>query len=479
LDSGKFKVTAARRAAFDVLRRVETEGAYAGNLLTSNRYQGLSREDHALAQELTLGVLRWQGQLDYLIEHYAKRNLDRLDLEVAVALRLGLYQLRYLSRIPSHAAINESVNLVKEAKKTSAAPLVNAVMRAAQRDRALEFSISDPLERLAIETSHPAWLIRRWIDRFGEEETRALALSNNQAARIAFRFNRKKMPEEATRAWLEGHGIKTRTSELAPGAEIIDTGSLAPEAVRDGWIYLQDEASQLVAHLNAECGMRNAESASIEPPGDSNSAIDSFRIPHSAFRILDLCSAPGSKTTLLASLFPENTMIVAGDLHLHRLRVMKELSSKLEATGIFPIQLDASGRLPFAQPAIFDYVLLDAPCSGLGTLQRNPEIKWRINAAKIRELAELQERMLIHAAYHVRAGGLLTYSVCSTEVEEGEEVIAQFRHDHPEFRDITRERLTGLGLDPLPMLTPSFGARTYPHRQGTEGFFVCVLWRRR
>jgi 16S rRNA (cytosine967-C5)-methyltransferase len=496
LDSGKFKVTAARRAAFDVLRRVETEGAYAGNLLTSNRYQSLSREDHALAQELTLGVLRWQGQLDFLIEHYAKRNLDRLDLEVAVALRLGLYQLRYLSRIPSHAAINESVNLVKEAKKSSAAPLVNAVMRAAQRDRALDFSISDPLKRLAIETSHPAWLIRRWIERFGEEETRALALSNNQAPRIAFRFNRKKMPEEATRAWLDGHGIQTSKSELAPGAEIIDAGSLAPEAARDGWIYLQDEASQLVAHLatgwvEEESGRggerETGRDDDFTPPLSSDLPFSpsptlplslSFPLSHS-LRILDLCSAPGSKTTLLASLFPENTMIVAGDLHLHRLRTMKELSSKLEATGIFPVQLNASGRLPFAQPAMFDYVLLDAPCSGLGTLQRNPEIKWRMNVAKIRELADLQERMLALAAFQVRAGGLLTYSVCSTEIEEGEEVIARFRLDHPEFRDITRERLTGLGLDPLPMLTASFGARTYPHRQGTEGFYVCVLWRRR
>ncbi|MBO0799254.1 MAG: hypothetical protein J2P31_10585, partial [Blastocatellia bacterium] len=152
---------------------------------------------------------------------------------------------------------------------------------------------------------------------------------------------------------------------------------------------------------------------------------------------------------------------------------------RLGSTGINLIQLDAAGRLPFPQPATFDFVMLDAPCSGLGTLQRNPEIKWRMNADKVRELAVLQERMLNNAAEQVRSGGLLVYSVCSTEVEEGEAVIARFRRDHRAFRDLTRERLTAMGLDPQPFLTASFGARTFPHRQGTEGFFVCVLWRRR
>jgi 16S rRNA (cytosine967-C5)-methyltransferase len=182
---------------------------------------------------------------------------------------------------------------------------------------------------------------------------------------------------------------------------------------------------------------------------------------------------------LLASLLPEDSLIVAGDIHLHRLRTMKELDSRLGMTRINPMQLDAAGPLPFPQSASFDCVLVDAPCSGLGTLQRNPEIKWRMSVEKIRELAALQDRLVTNAAGQVRAGGLLTYSVCSTEPEEGEEVIARFRSNHPEFRDLTRERLTAIGLDPMPLLTPSFGARTFPHRQGTEGFFVCVLWRRR
>ncbi len=473
-------MAAARRAAFDVLRRVISEGAYAGNLLASNRYDDLTREDHALAQELTLGVLRWQGQLDFLIEHYAQRDLNKFDPEVVIALRLGLYQLRNLSRIPPHAAINESVNLVKEDKKASAAPLVNAVLRAAQRNPDLIFPINDPLARMAIETSHPSWLIRRWIDRFGEDETRALALSHNYAPRTAFRFNTESLSEEATRAWLDDHGIKTRKSELTPGAEIIESGSLAPDPVRDGWIYLQDEASQLVAHLSAD--LRHGDGATGEGGDEKNSpsrTVAQSSISTNRIRLIDLCAAPGNKTTLLASLLPANSLIVAGDLHLHRLRTMKELASKLGKTRINPVQLDAAGELPFPRPGSFDTVLVDAPCSGLGTLQRNPEIKWRMSIEKIRELAALQDRLITNAAGQVRPGGLLTYSVCSTEVEEGEDVIARFRQNHPEFRDLTRERLTGLGLDPVTLLTSSFGARTFSHRHGTEGFFVCVLWRRR
>ena len=198
------KVSPARAAAFEILRRVATEDAYASNLLASDRYKRLSREDHALTQELVLGVLRWQTQLDFLIEHYARRPLNKLDGEVVITLRLGLYQLRFLSRVPPHAAINESVNLAKERKKQSAASLVNAILRSAQRDSRSDLSrtIKDPLERLSVETSHPAWLLKRWIARFGEAEARALALANNTPPRTAFRLNARRHSVEQTRIWM-------------------------------------------------------------------------------------------------------------------------------------------------------------------------------------------------------------------------------------------------------------------------------------
>jgi 16S rRNA (cytosine967-C5)-methyltransferase len=455
------KVAPARLAAFEILTRVATEGAYASNLLASSRYDHLSSADHALAQELTLGVLRWQAQFDFFIEYFTKRKLTKLDLEVILALRLGLYQLQFLDRIPAHAAINESVNLVKLHKKQSAAPMVNAVLRAVQRAGKEELArliatIREPLEKLSVETSHPKWLLQRWSYRWGEDEARRLAIANNHAPVTAFRFNARAQSEAATREWLSDHQIQFRAATMAPNAAVLEAGSFSANAepMQQGWIYLQDEASQLVAHLLA----------------------NHFKSQIGDLRAIDLCAAPGSKTSLLASLLPENALIVACDWHAHRLQTMRELTARAQISNVQLLQLDATKPLPFAK-AEFDLVLVDAPCSGLGTLQRHPEIKWRVTEAKINELATLQQQLLANAATQVQAGGRLVYSVCSTEPEEGEEVIAAFRASHPEFRDVTRERLTELGVDAPELLTPTFGARTFPHRQGCEGFFVCVLWK--
>lgn len=457
-------VTPARTAAFDVLWRVETEDAFASNLLASPRYERLSREDHALTQELSLGVLRWQIQLDFFIERYARRAISKLDLEVVIALRLGLYQLKFLSRIPAHAAINESVNLVRERGKKSAAPFVNAVLRSAQREESFDLSeaIKNPLERLSVETAHPQWLIERWLKRFGEEEAREMALANNAAPRAAFRFNTRRASEDQTRGWLAENQIHIRDSELAPQAAVIESGFLSPqsEPVREGWIYLQDEASQLVGRL-----------AAIQS--------NPLKSQISNLKFLDLCAAPGGKTTLLASLLPADALIVAGDIHLHRLRAMRELSRRLGFDDIHLIQLDAARDLPFNQEGEFDLVLLDAPCSGLGTLGRHPEIKLRMSEDRARQLAELQKCLITNAARQLCVGGLLVYSVCSTEPEEGEEVVAWFRQNNTEFRDMTRERLVEIGVDPSPLLTPHFGARTFTRHHGSESFFFCVLWKRR
>jgi 16S rRNA (cytosine967-C5)-methyltransferase len=460
----KTNVAPARVAAFDILWRVAAEDAFASNLLASPRYDRLSREDHALAQELSLGVLRWQIQLDFLIERYARRSLDKLDPEVVIALRLGLYQLKFLARIPPHAAINESVNLVKQRGKKSAAPMVNAALRAAQRDESpdLNQAIKIPLDRLSVETAHPPWLLRRWFERYGEEDARETALADNTAPRAAFRFNARRGGESLTREWGAEHNVGIRDSELTPGAAIIETGSLSPqsEPVREGWIYFQDEASQLVGRLAA---IRS----------------NPLKSTISNLKFLDLCAAPGGKTTLLATLVPADSLIVAGDLRLHRLRTMKELSGRLGVDNIHLVQFDAAAPLPFDEREGFDVILLDAPCSGLGTLQRHPEIKLRMTEDRIAGLADLQKRLIANAARHLCVGGLLVYSVCSTEPEEGEEVVAWFRQNNPEFRDMTRERLVEIGLDPAPLLTPSFGARTFTRRQGSESFFFCVLWKRR
>ncbi len=451
-------ISPARITAFEILLRVITEEAYASNLLAAPRYENLSSADHGLAHELTLGVLRWQARLDFFIEHFTKRKIIKLDTEVVIALRLGLYQLLFLDRIPAHAAINDSVNLVKLYKKKSAAPMVNAVLRAVQREGkdTLEKSIAaikNAVEKLSVTTSHPDWLLQKWVERFGADETQALAQANNHTPRTAFRFNRKVQDEVPTREWLTAHNIQFRASEICPDAFVIEAGNLSAksEALQGNWIYWQDEASQLVAHLTG------------------NSALCT---PYSA---LDLCAAPGSKTSLLASLLPEDVTIVACDVHLHRLQTLRELAARAKIQNINVLQLDATKPLPFAVEKQFDLVLLDAPCSGLGTLQRHPEIKWRITPDKIHELVALQKTLLENAATQVRAGGLLAYSVCSTEPEEGEALIAEFHAAHAEFRDVTRERLTALGREAAKFLTLTFGVRTFTPQHGCENFFVCLL----
>ncbi len=453
-------ISPARITAFGILLRVITEDAYASNLLVASRYENLSSADHGLAHELTLGVLRWQARLDFLIEHFTKRKIAKLDNEVVIVVRLGIYQLLFLDRVPAHAAINDAVNLVKLHKKKSAAPMVNAVLRSVQRAGAGEIpklieAIKDPLEKLSVAASHPRWLLENWIARVGFEQAQALAIANNEAPNTAFRFNRKVQPEANTREWLSANNVQFRPSKICPDAFVIEAGkfSAQSEAVENSWLYLQDEASQLVAHL----------------------AATSSLIPHPSS--LDLCAAPGSKTSLMASLLPENSLLVACDLYAHRLLTLRDLAAKSGVENLNVFQLDATKPLPFAAETQFDTVLLDAPCSGLGTLQRHPEIKWKVNEGKIKELSELQKKLILNAASQVKAGGILTYSVCSTEPAEGEEIIAWLLTQNAEFHDVTKERIAEIKVSNPGLTGTNFGARTFTHLHGCESFFVCVLQR--
>src|SRR2546430_4101270 len=265
----------ARRAALRILKRVEKEGAFASSLLASLS-ETMRDDDRALCHELVLGVLRRQLWLDYALAHFANRRIETLDLEVKLALRLGLYQLRFLSRIPPSAAVDESVKLVREARLKSAVSFVNAVLRRATREPDYDpaASAADPLERLAIETSHPRWLIERWVNSFGFDETTALARANNEPAPLAFRLTAKTIREDKQQRVieeLESSGARKSPSKVAPDCwHVTGESKLLQKLSHEGLIYLQDEASQLVAHLLA-----------AEP----------------SERVLDVCASPGSKTT--------------------------------------------------------------------------------------------------------------------------------------------------------------------------------------
>ena len=438
-------VSPARLTAFEILRRV-AEGAYASVLLAS-RADDLSPPDRALCHELVMGVLRRQLWLDRLIEHYADRKVAGLDESVRIALRLGLFQLRFLTRIPASAAVNESVNLVHFARARSAGSFVNAVLRRATREPEVDptSNIPDPLERLSVATSHPAWLLERWIEALGADEAEAFARANNEPAPIAFRVVKNRAQEADVCERLRAAGAEVVPSRVAAGAwRVSGAGRALGELAASGKIYVQDEASQLAALLlHVQAGQR----------------------------VLDLCAAPGSKTTQIADLSKDSAIIVAADLHEHRLKTLVS-SANLQGLGsIHCVVLDGLQALPLLQDS-FDRVLVDAPCSGTGTLRRNPEIRWRISPADIEDLARRQKELLFNAAPLVRPGGRLVYSTCSIESEENEEVAQAFLESNEAFKLVDLTVAAGL--------QSSLGAvRTWPQREGTDGFFICAFERKR
>jgi 16S rRNA (cytosine967-C5)-methyltransferase len=446
-EGGKQRLIAsiARMTAFGFLRRVEEEGAYAALLLAAIE-EKMRADDRALCYELVLGTLRWQLWLDRLIEHYAGRSAASLDAPVCRALRLGLYQLRFLSRIPASAVVNESVKLVHLSRLRSAAAFTNAVLRRATREPLYDpaADIADPIERLAVETSHPAWLIERWIKAFGREETEAFARANNDAPPVAFRINARRASVEEVLDELIAAGGVAQPSQIAPGAWRVQGATAALQTLaREGKIYLQDEASQLVAHV---LDTREGE------------------------RVLDVCAAPGSKTTHIAARTPNLSLLVAGDIHEHRARTLAKTAARQEVERLRVVIHDAENALPYSESS-FDRVLVDAPCTGTGTLRRNPEIRWRISSPDIMDLSVRQRRILASAARMVRPLGHLVYSTCSVEPEENEEVVARFLSENDTFNQVAVNA-------PQKLLSENGAGRTWPQRNGADGFFIASFERR-
>ncbi|MDQ3474508.1 MAG: 16S rRNA (cytosine(967)-C(5))-methyltransferase RsmB [Acidobacteriota bacterium] len=434
-------VSPARLAAFEILRRV-AEGGYASVLLTA-RAEELDARDRALCYELVMGVLRFQLWLDVAIEHFAGRPIEQLDLPVKLALRLGLYQIRFLARVPESAAVNESVNLTHVARVRSAGSFVNAVLRRATREAAYDpaAGVKDPIERLSVSTSHPQWLIRRWDSFFGAREAEALATANNQRAPLAFRVVHREDSAEVLQQLRES-GAMLEPSKIADGAwRIQGAGELAQELAHAAKLYFQDEASQLVAQIVAP------------NPGDT---------------ILDVCAAPGSKASQIAAV--PSVRVIAGDKHLHRIKTVRETFRSHDLANGSCLVLEGETSLPFREGS-FERVLVDAPCSGTGTLRHNPEIRWRISAPDILELSERQRQILTEASHVVKPGGCLIYSTCSVEPEENEAVVSAFMQRSPDFEP-AQLAINGT------FITLTGAARTWPPRDDTDGFFIAAFRRK-
>jgi 16S rRNA (cytosine967-C5)-methyltransferase len=450
-------VSPARAAAFDILLRIERESSYASELLHSRTYSKLTAVDHSLATELVMGVLRWRSLLDSQIAENSAQPLAKLDLEILTALRLAVYQLRWLSRIPARAAINESVELVKRARKRSAASFVNAVLRklaasVVRADNSPQPAISSAsVESLAASSAHPLWLVERWAQFYGLDFAFRICLHNQSVPVTAIRLRH---PEAEAR--LRAEGIDLAPGALLSSARRVQHGDItkAP-ALRTGLCVIQDEASQLVAAL----------------------------VGHGA-HILDCCAAPGGKALAIADRNP-NADVAAIDLHPHRARLLRKLLSvhdpqtTAEARNIRVVAADAR-NLPFA--ANFDRVLADVPCSGTGTLARNPEIKWRLTPEDLADLQARQFAILRSAMAQVVGGGRLIYSTCSLEREENEDVIERSLKEDSSFRILDcgteLERLqqeSELIWPDRSSLTRGPYLRTVPGVHPCDGFFAAIL----
>jgi len=453
-------ISTARKIAYEVLRRVEAEGAYASDVLHSELGAHVKAEDAGLATELVMGVLRWRRLLDFLLERQLKKPVARLDLPVALALRIGLYQLRFLKRIPARAAVNESVELVKNARKTSAATLVNAVLRRAANDarvHAAKFVPPDaPIaERLGILHSHPTWMVERWLKRLDEQQTIALLEANNRAPRLSCALHDIARRDEIFTT-LQHAGLRIEPGNILQSAFAVSGGSpTRTESFRTGAISIQDEASQTVPLL------LDAQS------GD---------------RVLDLCAAPGGKTPPLVRTAGAKGVVIAADRHAHRLRAMREQFKRLGLAHVRLVELDAASPLPFG--ILFQRILVDVPCSGTGTLARHPEIRWRLNLEQLAEFHALQTSLLRSALRQLAPGGRLVYSTCSMEPEENEQVvvetlrsIAGFQHDGgSEVARGLSDKLVP-GCDAASMFDCDGYFRTTPAALEADGFFAAVISR--
>jgi 16S rRNA (cytosine967-C5)-methyltransferase len=457
-------VSAARAAAFDILLRVERDLSYAPELLHASAYEDFSPRDHALLTELVMGVLRWRSRLDDEIVTASSQPLHKLDLEILIALRMALYQFRCLDRVPKRAALHESVELVKRARKRSAAPFVNAVLRKLSEvaERSKEnfaemkpFLSDEQPETLARVFAHPEWMVERWVRAYGFTATREICKYNQQAPVTAIRLRERRATPQGAEARILQEGIKWNPGALLVSARRIEAGEITKTpAFREGQIVIQDEGSQLVAALVGN---------NLEPGA----------------KILDCCAAPGGKTLAIADRNPR-AEITAVELHPHRARLLQSLLNRTSNSGKIRVVAADARTLPTS--ILFERVLADVPCSGTGTLARNPEIKWRIGLEDIRELQARQIAILRSAMTRVAAGGRAIYSTCSLEREENEDVVEKVLSEDSSFRvidcraELERMKAAGeLTWTDVESLTRGPYMRTIPGIHPCDGFFEAVL----
>ena len=446
----------ARTAAFHALRSILAGRTDLPTALAHSRTRLADERDRALAVEIVTGTLRWLRSLDHLAAHVARRRIEQIDPDVLVILRLSLYQLLHLDRVPASAIVDDAVDLARAARKASATGFVNAVLRATLRQRhRLPFPArpadhddrAAALQYLGITHSHPEWLVARWLERYGFEAAERWVRFNNATPALTLRANTLRASRDAVRATLAEGDVEAEPTAYARDGLIVTTGNPL-RAPLDGSFVVQDEASQLVP-------------LAVAPrPGET---------------VLDLCASPGGKTTAMAAAMADQGRLVASDVRGRRIGLLRDTLRLCGTRCTFVVRIGHGGPLPFLRS--FDRVLIDAPCSGLGTIRRDPDIRWRRNVADLAGLAATQLDLLLRAADVVVPDGRLVYATCSSEPEENEEVVTAFLARRPDFTGLDlRREATGLAPD---LLDDTGMLRTLPFAHGLEAFFAAALVRRR
>ena len=442
-------IAPARIAAYETVVAVAAGRADLPAALAHARTRLHDERDRALAGEIATGTLRWQGAFDHIIEQFARRPPARLDAEILAILRTGIFQLLHLDRVPASAVVDDAVDLARKAGKKSAAGFVNALLRRVSREREqLPLPKSPPIDVLSIALSHPRWLAARWLDRHGFDATAAWARFNNGPAPLTLRVNTLLTSTAALTAALAGAGVTTEPARFAPNALVVTDGNpLLTPLAHTGQFFVQDEASQLVGEYVGAA------------PGET---------------ILDACASPGGKTTQMAAAMDGRGTIVATDVRGRRVDLLARTVAQSGAANVRVVQADARAA-PAFHP-VFDAILIDAPCSGLGTIRRDPDVRWRRSESDLATLADRQREMLASLATIVRPGGRLVYSTCSSEPEENEAVVQDFLAAHPEFRRETPPAFAN-GAELRGLLDEDGALKTLPFRDGLEAFYAARMVR--
>ncbi|UUZ95835.1 16S rRNA (cytosine(967)-C(5))-methyltransferase RsmB [Paenibacillus sp. P25] len=456
--SGAPRKGSAREAALEVLLRVEQDRSYS-NLLLNQTLQAfrLDKPDAALATEIVYGTVQRLNTIDYFLERFVSKGLDKLQPWVRSLLRLSFYQLYYLDRIPDHAIVNEAVNLAKRRGHQGISGMVNGVLRSVLRSRAeLTLPEGSPAERrIALAASHPEWLVRRWLRQFGEPTAQRICEANNEPPRVSLRANALRLGRDALAERSREGGLEAEPSAVAPaGVTVRGGGNMALTAeFAAGLFTVQDESSMLVAEW-------------VDPrPGQ---------------RVLDCCAAPGGKTTHLAEKMGDRGEIVACDVHEHKEKLIRDQVDRLGLNSITTVVVDAR-RLGERFPAeSFDRILLDAPCSGLGVIRRKPDVKWNKTEDELAGITGVQRELLEAIHGLLKPGGVLVYSTCTIERAENEDMVQAFLEAHPEFE---------ADAPPAAAVPPAFrpqesgkslpaSLQILPQDFGSDGFYIARLRKR-